>query len=63
MLYNIVYALLQAVKGHRLEALWTVAVAIGVRRAAALEGTDKDMDGPESSPTVRGGLYRLNGKL
>ncbi len=56
---------LHAVHGHRLEALWTVAIAIGLRRAEALglRWQDLDLDSAEPSLTVRGGLYRIDGKL
>ncbi len=58
------HILLAAVKGTRLEALWTVAVACGVRPGEALGLRWSDVDWEKGAITVRQQLQRdLEGKL
>jgi integrase len=58
------HTLLAAVKGTRLEALWTVAVACGVRPGEALGLRWSDVDWTKGTITVRQQLQRdLDGKL
>ena len=54
---------LDSVRGKRLEALYTVALALGLRQgeALALRWTDIDMEA--GNVTVRAGLQRQGGKL
>jgi integrase len=56
-------AFLKAIKGDRLEALYTVALALGLRKgeALALQWRDVDLDG--ATLRVHATLQRLNGKL
>jgi integrase len=56
-------ALLEALRGNRLEALYTVALALGLRKGEALglKWDDIDLDGGTIS--VRRALYRAGGKL
>lgn len=56
-------ALLAAVQGHRLEALFTIALAVGLRQGEALglKWADLDLDG--KSLSVRHALQRVDGKL
>jgi integrase len=53
---------LQAIRGNRLEALYTIALACGVRQgeALALQWEDVDLDGV--TVTVRHTLVRIDGK-
>ncbi len=55
--------LLGALVGNRLEALYTVALALGLRRGEALGLKWSDVDQTEGTLTVRRALYRVNGKL
>jgi integrase len=52
-------ALLAAVAGHRLEALYSVALAIGLRRGEALGLAWTDIDIPAQTLTVRSTLQRI----
>ncbi len=54
---------LHAVKGHRLEALYSVAMALGLRRGEALALQWEDVDLPAGTLTVRATLQRLGGEL
>jgi integrase len=55
--------LLQAVKGHRLESLYSAALAVGLRRGEALGLAWPDIDFENGTLTVRRTLNRVNGKL
>jgi integrase len=55
------HALLDAVQGHRLEALYTVALALGLRRSEALGLQWSDVDLDAGVLRVRRGLQRLKG--
>jgi integrase len=55
--------LLQTVQGHRLEALFTVALAIGLRPGEALGLQWQDVDLEAGTLSVRRALQRINGKL
>lgn len=57
-------AFLSAIRGHRLEALYTVALALGLRQGEALglRWTDVDLEGPSPSITVRRQLSRIGGR-
>lgn len=55
--------LLQAVRGHRLEALFTVALALGLREGEALGLCWKDVDLDGGMLLVRRQLQRLKGEL
>jgi integrase len=54
---------LAAVKGDRLEALYTVALAVGLRKGEALGLQWQDFDHNEGSITVRHALQRIDGNL
>jgi integrase len=54
---------LATVRGDRLEALFTVALSVGLRRGEALGLSWKDVDLEQGSITVRAGLQRIDGKL
>lgn len=54
---------LDAVKGDRLEALYTAALALGLRRGEALGLRWDDVDLAAGTLTVRHQLQRLNGHL
>lgn len=54
---------LAAVRGHRLEALYSVALAVGLRQGEALALEWKDVDLERSTLTVRATLQRVDGKL
>lgn len=56
-------ALLGAVKGDRLEALFTVALALGLRQGEALGLTWADVDLDSGTLTIRRALQRVAGKL
>lgn len=56
-------ALLDAVKGDRLEALYTVALATGLRQGEALGLRWSDVVLDASMLTVRGALARIEGEL
>jgi integrase len=56
-------ALLQAVKGDRLEALYSVAIPLGLRRGEALGLRWEDIDLDKGLLHVRRALQRLEGKL
>jgi integrase len=55
--------LLQTVQGHRLEALFTVALAIGLRPGEALGLQWQDVDLAAGALSVRRALQRVNGNL
>src|SRR5262249_54948018 len=55
--------LLEAVRGHRLEALYTVALAIGLREGEALGLRWQDVDLEAGRLSVRVALQRIEGKL
>lgn len=54
---------LEAVQGHKLEALFTVALALGLRRGEALGLRWEDVDLEGGTLTVRASLQRAGGKL
>ena len=54
---------LEHIRGHRLEALYTVALAIGLRQGEALGLRWEDVDLDTATLHVRHGLQRLDGKL
>ncbi len=54
---------LEAVKGDRLEALYSVALAIGLRRGEALGLRWQNIDFDAGTLTIRKTLQRINGKL
>jgi len=56
-------AFLQAIEGDRLEALFAVALALGLRRGEALALKWSNVDLETSTLRVTGSLQRLNGKL
>jgi integrase len=56
-------ALLEAVRGDRLEALYTVALAIGLRQGEALGLHWRDVDLDDGTLTVRTTLQRIGGRL
>jgi len=56
-------AFLEAAKGERLEALYTVAVALGLRRSEALGLRWEDIDFEAETLRVRFSLQRIDGKL
>ena len=56
-------AFLNAVKGDRLEAVYAVAIGVGLRRGEALALTWEDIDLDEGLLTVRRQLQRVAGKL
>jgi integrase len=56
-------ALLEAVKGHRLEAFYSVAVGLGLRRGEALGLMWEDIDFEAGTLRVVRGLQRLDHKL
>jgi integrase len=53
---------LQAIKGNRLEALCTIALACGLRQGEALGRQWDDLDLERGSLTVRHTLVRIDGK-
>lgn len=57
--------ILEAVRGHRLEALVTVAIAVGLRQGEALglRWRDVSLDAEHPTLAVRHALQRINGKL
>ena len=55
--------LLQAVSGERLEALYSVALAVGLRQGEALALRWADFDLAEGSLSVRGTLQRFKGRF
>jgi integrase len=57
------YRLLDVVRGHRLEALYTVALAIGLREGEALGLRWEDVDLAAGTISVRVALQRLQGAL
>jgi integrase len=50
-------------RGHRLEALYTVALAVGLREGEALGLRWDDVDLEAGTLSVRAAVQRLNGKL
>jgi integrase len=56
-------AFLKAIEGDRLEALFAVALALGLRRGEALALTWDNVDLENRTLRVTGSLQRLNGKL
>ena len=56
-------AILTALRGHRLEALFTVAIAVGLRQGEALGLRWQDVDLEQGKLSVRNALQRVNGKL
>lgn len=54
---------LETAKTHRLYALWSVALAIGLRRGEALGLRWSDVDLAEGSVDINRALYRVGGKL
>jgi integrase len=56
-------AFLDTVKGHRLEAFYSVALALGLRRGEALALRWEDVDLDKGTLIVRGALQRVGGKL
>ena len=56
-------ALLDAIKGNRMEALFSVALSLGLRRGEALALRWQDIDFKARTLRVSGSLQRLNGKL
>lgn len=55
--------LLEALRGNRLEALYAVALALGLRKGEALGLKWGDVDLVEGTITVRRAVYRAGGKL
>jgi integrase len=55
--------LLTALKGDRLEALYSVAIAVGLRRGEALGLRWSDVDLKAGTVTVRNQLQRVHGEL
>jgi integrase len=56
-------ALLRSVRGHRLEALYTVALALGLRQGEALGLRWEDVDLESGKLRVRKQLQRIDGRL
>ncbi len=56
-------AFLEVIQGHRLEALFTVALAVGLREGEALGLSWDDVDFDERTITVRRQLQRVDKKL
>jgi integrase len=56
-------ALLNAVRGDRLEALYTIALALGLRQGEALGLQWDDLDLDAGTVTVRHALQRISGRL
>jgi integrase len=56
-------ALLNAVKGHRLEAVYWVTLFLGTRRGEVLGLRKTDLDFSAMTITIDGSLQRVNGKL
>ena len=56
-------ALLDAAKGERLEALWILLLALGLRRAEAFGLRWKDVDFATGEIKIRKALHRANGML
>lgn len=55
--------LLQAVRGDRLEALYTVALALGIRQGEALALRWQDVDFEEALISIRRSLVRIGGEF
>lgn len=55
--------LLEAVKGHRLEALYSVALALGLRQGEALAVRWQDVDFVNQTLRVTAALQRIDGRL
>lgn len=55
--------LLDAVAGHRLEALYRVALSLGMRRGEVCGLRWKDVDFEQATLSVNGSLQRFGGKL
>lgn len=56
-------ALLEAVKGHRLEALYRLALSLGLRRGEVLGLRWEDVDLAQATLRISGALQRQQGKL
>ena len=56
-------AFIQAIRGERLEALYTLSIATGLRQAEVLGLSWKDIDLPCAELTVRTTLQRINGEF
>ena len=54
---------LRSIKGDRLEALYSVALAVGLRKGETLGLRWQDIDLEHNTLTVRWSLQRINGKL
>jgi integrase len=54
---------LEAVRGDKFEALYTVALALGLRRGEALGLRWEDIDWEKGTLTIRASLQRAEGKL
>ena len=54
---------LNAIKDHRLEGLYTVAISLGLRQGEALGLTWNDVAFDAGTITIRGQLQRVDGKL
>ena len=57
------HKLLAAVKGHRLEALYRIALSLGLRRGEVVGLRWEDIDLDAATLRVSGALQRINGKL
>ena len=57
------HKLLSAVKGHRLEALYRIALSLGLRRGEVVGLRWEDIDLDAATLRVSGALQRINGKL
>src|SRR6185437_3007872 len=57
------YSFLEAIRGDRLEALYTVALAIGLRPGEALGLRWQDVDLESGTLRVQVSLQRIDGKL
>lgn len=55
--------LLDAVKGHRMEALYRVALSLGLRRGEVLALRWEDVDFDKGTLRISGALQRVDGKL
>jgi integrase len=55
--------LLDAVKGHRLEALYRIALSLGLRRGEVVGLLWEDVDLDAATLRISGALQRVNGKL
>jgi len=56
-------AFLDSIRGHRLEALFSVALSMGLRQGESLGLRWTDVDLPAGSLTVRNQLQRIDGRL